>query len=99
MTADTEPITTAPGGGECLVSDSNKDMYQKAPMTSLPANNEKQNKDLKQNENENNQNSNRLDDGEIVYPGWFTKVAVGISLALAIFLVHFPSVYLLKILM
>jgi len=41
-----------------------------------------------QNENENIGNSNNSDEDE--YPGRLTKVAVGFSLALAIFLVYLP---------
>lgn len=51
---------------------------------------EKQLEGKAKNENENLGHSNNSDEDEIQYPGKFTKVAVGFSVSLAIFLVNAP---------
>jgi len=75
------------GADECFVPDSQREVSVQSPGTPLEVTAEIQNEGKAQNENENNRNSNRSDDDEIKYPGRFTKVAVGFSLSLAIFLV------------
>lgn len=80
-------ISSGEGGtDECFVPDSQRGVSVQSLGTPLEVNPEIQNEGKAPNENENNRNSNRSDD-EIKYPGRFTKVAVGLSLSLAIFLV------------
>jgi hypothetical protein len=75
------------GTDECFVADSQKGVDVHSPGTPVEITAGKQNEGEVQSENEHHENSNGSDDDEIKYPGRLTKVAVGFSLSLAIFLV------------
>ena len=91
--ASTEP--SKKGGDEgFLVSDSEPGTSAPELMTTA----EKQLDGKTQNENENLGHSNSSDEDEIKYPGKFTKIAVGFSLSLAIFLVCLPCFHSFEIL-
>lgn len=91
--AATEP--SKKGGDQgILVSDSQRGTSPPALKTTA----EKQLEGKTQNENENLGHSNSSDEDEIKYPGKLTKVAVGFSLSLAIFLVYLPCFHSFEIL-
>jgi hypothetical protein len=71
-----------------LVSDSQRGTDTQFPVVLETT--EKQLEGKAKNENENLGHSNSSDEDEIKYPGKFTKVAVGFSVSLAIFLVNAP---------
>jgi hypothetical protein len=75
------------GADESFVADSQRGEDVQSPGPPIAATAANQNEEKVRTENENVENSNGSDDGEIEYPGRLTKVAVGFSLSLAVFLV------------
>lgn len=97
-----QPAATTPSeqgrGNGSFVSDSQTGMEElKSPTQLLEVIGGNQNDGLAQTE-KNNESSNSSVDNEIEYPSRLTKVAVGFSLALAIFLVYSPYFHLFHIL-